>query len=305
MFKLILVLIAVLVLIIPSQAYFKDIGLGVRPMGMGGAYTALADDANASLWNSAGLSQIKKHEIMLAYASIYTGLKLELYNGDIDQLGHHFISYVRPLDSGGIGLSWNTFQSTFYDENTLCLSYGRRLFRSLYTGINLKRLEWSIDINDYSKLDDDISNIQTSRDGFTIDLGFLLKPKGKYTLGFSAENIFPVNLGLNTEEIVSTNLRSGIAYRVGIANIAKLLVLIDTTYRKRDHILDSRIGSELWLMQETTAIRLGLNSNSITSGLSYRLKLAKTIIQMDYAFIYSLTIENTYGSHRISLCLKI
>jgi long-subunit fatty acid transport protein len=35
---------------------FMKIGIGARPIGMGGAYTAVADDANALFWNPAGLA---------------------------------------------------------------------------------------------------------------------------------------------------------------------------------------------------------------------------------------------------------
>lgn len=34
-------------------------GLGARAMGMGGAYTAVADDGTAAYWNPAGISQVK------------------------------------------------------------------------------------------------------------------------------------------------------------------------------------------------------------------------------------------------------
>src|SRR5208283_5561127 len=39
---------------------FADDGISVRPTGMGGAYTAVADDADASWWNPAGLAFLNK-----------------------------------------------------------------------------------------------------------------------------------------------------------------------------------------------------------------------------------------------------
>ena len=35
-----------------------DLVLGARPQGLGGAYVALADDANGVYWNPAGLTNI-------------------------------------------------------------------------------------------------------------------------------------------------------------------------------------------------------------------------------------------------------
>jgi len=39
------------------SATFVDIGFGARPLGMGRAYTALAADANAVVWNPAGMKE--------------------------------------------------------------------------------------------------------------------------------------------------------------------------------------------------------------------------------------------------------
>ena len=42
-------------------------GLGVRAMGMGGAYTGVADDFTAVFWNPAGLAQIEQREVYVAF----------------------------------------------------------------------------------------------------------------------------------------------------------------------------------------------------------------------------------------------
>jgi hypothetical protein len=47
---------------------FADIGFGARPLGMGGAYSALAQDVNAILWNPAGIVEVKEFEATLTYA---------------------------------------------------------------------------------------------------------------------------------------------------------------------------------------------------------------------------------------------
>jgi hypothetical protein len=110
-----------------AQAYFKDLGVGARPMGMGGAYVAAADDGNAALWNAAGLAQLHRQEVTAMFAALYVGLGAKLHNEETDLLGYHFVGYIYPSKWGSFALSWNTFQSYFYDENTFCLSYGRRL----------------------------------------------------------------------------------------------------------------------------------------------------------------------------------
>ena len=46
-------------------------GIGPRAMGMGGAFTAVADDASAAYWNAAGLAQLTSYEISISSAPVY------------------------------------------------------------------------------------------------------------------------------------------------------------------------------------------------------------------------------------------
>lgn len=55
-----LALIAVCAL--PSMG---QLGVGTRAIGMGGAFTAIADDASAPYWNPAGLAKVKKFQFQL------------------------------------------------------------------------------------------------------------------------------------------------------------------------------------------------------------------------------------------------
>jgi len=74
---------------------FLNIGIGARPMGMGGAFGAVADDAFAAFWNPAGISLLDGKEIGLMYASLF-GL-----------VGSHVLSVVYPLNErAAVAVSW-------------------------------------------------------------------------------------------------------------------------------------------------------------------------------------------------------
>ena len=49
----------------------NSFGIGPRAIGMGGAFTAVADDASAAYWNVAGLAQLTSYEISLSSAPVY------------------------------------------------------------------------------------------------------------------------------------------------------------------------------------------------------------------------------------------
>jgi len=304
-YKLTFIIILLILVIDPSQAYFRDLGIGARPLGMGGAYTAIADDGNAVLWNSSGLAQIENREIIAMFAALYVGLGAKLYNEKTDNLGYHFICYANPSSSGSFAISWSTLQSQLYDENIFCFSYGMRLNDHLYAGLNLKNLGWRVGANEFTKFDKDIPNQGTSVNKFTIDLSALYKFDDGLSLGLSAENLIPANVGLNIKEEVPVNIRSGIAYRIDNFwyKSINLLPAIDIAYRFGEDI-DIRIGSEAWFMDEILGLRAGWNQTSVTSGLSFRFVSREWETQLDYAFVYPLTIQKNYGSHRISLKVK-
>jgi hypothetical protein len=75
---------------------FVEIGVGVRASGLGGAFTALADDGSAIYWNAAGISQLKRIEVSAMRAFLYNGLA-----------NYDHLTYCQPLPNDvTIGLSW-------------------------------------------------------------------------------------------------------------------------------------------------------------------------------------------------------
>ncbi len=81
-------------------AAFLDIGIGARALGMGGAYTSLADDGTAFYWNPAGLGFIDKTSLTGMY-----GPQFGLFDNPLGQF--HFLGLAQPLPMGAvISVNW-------------------------------------------------------------------------------------------------------------------------------------------------------------------------------------------------------
>jgi len=76
-------------------ADFLTLGVGARALAMGGAGTALSDNAYAPYWNPAGLGQLTRYEVSFMHSTL---------NGED---AYDFVSYIHPLKKrGAIGISW-------------------------------------------------------------------------------------------------------------------------------------------------------------------------------------------------------
>lgn len=71
-----------------ETASFLDIGVGGRALAMGGAHTALADDANALYWNPAGLAALEKRHATASHAELTVETR------------HDFLAYAQPTAQG-------------------------------------------------------------------------------------------------------------------------------------------------------------------------------------------------------------
>lgn len=80
---------------------FLTRGLGARPIGMGGAFTAVADDASAIAWNPGGLGQVPRVQAVVAYDAVGNDLGLSAAAAAVPLgIGVAAVS-VQVMDYGG------------------------------------------------------------------------------------------------------------------------------------------------------------------------------------------------------------
>jgi len=291
----------------PAQAYFLDAANGVRPAGMGDAFTGVADDANTVLFNPAGFARLSSYEFTGMYADLYHNFNPVLYTGQTDQLNYNFLSLAAPVAQiGTFGVSWTHLYSTFYKENVFTLSYGRNLVPGMLDfGLNAKFLEWLVEANDYST-DSDYYVGDRERLGLTADVGLLFTPFEGFTLGASADNVIPVSMGSSGSEKVPLMWRAGAAFKKRWQESAMNSVQFSLEWEQRGTLATPKAGLELWLLSESIGLRGGVNTDQASGGLSYRYHVPASPmdIQLDYAFGFPFHILGTAGSHRAGLTAR-
>src|SRR5262245_41323537 len=80
-----------------SGAAFLKIAAGARAAALGGAYTALADDASSILWNPAGMAKLEKAEVTATRSQW------------LQSADHDFLAGALPTEYGAFGLAITAF----------------------------------------------------------------------------------------------------------------------------------------------------------------------------------------------------
>ncbi len=234
------------------------IGGGARPLGMGGAYSAVADDADAMFINPGGLAGLKGPQAMAMFTSILQDVYYTEFCGAI------------PTDFGTVGMGYiatgtnniptsvegQTLPTDYYD-GMLLFTYSSPLARffeysrNVFVGANLKIYSrgWSGGINEFAS-------------GWSGDFGIKYVASPYLSFGLVRQNFVPVSLGSKIvwdneiEESLSGSTNVGVALR---SNLLKenLLFTMDydlPSFSGRPETV--HLGSE-WKMNEYLALRGG------------------------------------------------
>lgn len=261
---------------------FTDIQIGARPQGMGGAFVAVVDDANALYWNPAGIIQNSFVEIT-TMRGIPFGLKM-------DTLSNDYLAYAQPLSLRcGFGVSWMrnaakleqgvSKETSKMTEDTLALSFAMAANSKFYLGTTVKRLIIDTKIE--------------SGAGFGFDLGILYKPTNNISFGAMFRNL-ATDI---KDEKLSNTIRLGTALK-----FKKLLLAFDINSKKginkkEDTTYLFHFGAERKFGNHFV-LRVG---NNQSFNPSFGLGFIYNIWNLDYAYFKC----NDYldYSHRISLSM--
>jgi hypothetical protein len=272
----------------------NQIFVGARPLGLGEAYTAVADDGNSVYWNPAGMPTLRRLEFNSMYADLY----------GIQGLKNFYLSFVLPLTPRYyLGASWNHFgfddDELEYYTNKANLSFGAKAFGNLYLGANLKYLDTDARLDGFS---------EGKANGIGFDLGALyahpLKKTGflkQINLGLMAHDVGGTGITYGetnkTETVLPQNIRFGLSIYPKEEISCKWFALTDPllTFEFDDRF---HAGAETWLMN-VLGLRAGLQRDfhtdeSMTYSFGGSLRLPYVSMQVDYAYVIPPTLLPTH-----------
>jgi hypothetical protein len=260
-----------------GQAAFEFLDNGARPVAMGGAFCAVADDAHAPHYNSAGMGQVHGWKATIGYCQLFGLADLSLQN----------VSYIQPTRYGVLGLSAQRFGGDLYREAALGFSFAGRLRDNLFVGLSLRGLQLAIP---------GYGSDQT----LGIDLGVLAVMAPRLHWGLSVRNLNDGRLGRRGEEMPQV-LVMGFAFRPNsrlLLSTDLLQDIADVSVEKLatgGYPMELRLGQEfrLWL---PLTLRLGLQVRP--TRLSGGVGIRAGPFHLDYAYCSHQFLGPT---HHISL----
>jgi len=254
---------------------FAETGFGVRPSGMGQAYAAISNDANAFLTNPAGLLIGERPNFTGNYAKLY-GLVPSSYFGILYPLGNTYAIGGGFLFVGDDALSEYTMGVSFAFTFPNVPLVGREIyFDQMSFGITIKFRRASFGNNP----DGGENRVTGSGSGIAMDLGYILYTNQHLSLGLVVRDLFnkfhwdSSVSGEYTESIPAT-LRFGGAY-----NLDKLTIAFDL--RKALHTDTSNrfyIGAEMTIIPGAV-LRAGFSNNLGTADLNRRWSFGMSLIR--------------------------
>jgi len=295
-----------------TGATFLKIEAGARPVAMGAAFVAVADDANTTYWNPAGLAQLEDREITAMHSEWVEGIRYE------------FLGYVQPIKSEkrvhSFGASVMALYTTGLEERTtetiepegtfaaydiaVAGAYARKVGKSVCIGANLKLI--------HQRIED-----ETAWSG-AVDIGLLYTlsgprrkvSQGKLQLGFAVQNIGPGIKFIKESDPLPLNIKAGVARMLELKSIESRLTLAFDVNAPIDNVPNGHFGTEFVygkMKDIELAARVGYKTNTIKdlnalSGLSAGAGFVWKRMAIDYVWVPYGDLGNT---HRISLTIKI
>jgi hypothetical protein len=270
-----------------GPADFLSISVGGRPAALGGAYTALSEDAYAPVWNPAGLGHLAHTQA--------AGMHLEY----LDSIGYEFGAAALPLTaSDGLGFSIQYLHpksdvardATGADNGSLSshfaaytMAYGHGFTGGLSLGAAIKEVQASLG--------------GVSANAVAADLGARYRLNPQISLGASAVNLGGKMTFIQDSQSLPNAYHLGAAY----APVHGVNLAAETVYDGPSASTSLRLGAE-WSPAPLLALRLGYRSDGAAGGTLGGFATGVGLTALGQAFDYAWEPQGQLGdTHYFSM----
>ena len=279
--------------------YFMNEGTGARALGMGRAFTAVADDASAIYWNPAGLARARQEEVLFMHSQLFKG----------EDTRYESVSYAYTIGenitvgAGACQLYSGNF--TRRDDNNNPIGTFSDQNNAYFFGIAMHHAS-----NVSFGLTGKILNKQLdgfSANGYGADLGFMIRPFkllkslpiDQLTVGLLLQNVLPPHF----DRLILTDdfpflIRAGLAYRWAddITTVDHQLVAsIDV--QKSERTKDKYYAGVEYSYLRRISFRVGYDNGNYVGGVGGHLGA----VRLDYALSKNKDLDL---AHKLSLSYR-
>ncbi|MCD4829358.1 MAG: hypothetical protein K8R90_08055 [Candidatus Cloacimonetes bacterium] len=253
-----------------ALAMFDDYEPSPRARAMGGAYTAVASDANTAFYNPAGLVFLQ-NEARLGYSHIL--------DCDFIVLKTAALASILPRNFGTAAIAIQALDCDYLETNLdsekiYRLAHGFTLLDDVYSQVHVG---WSASLYHLAihGFGDDTA--------FGLDFGALAVLHQRTRLGFSVTNINAPKVGVDSRHELPQRLSAGVAYEPypGVLTTIELKKTFNTATESEDTITQYHAGCEVTLF-ERLFLRAGVRSQPSSYSMGMGLDVRGILI--DYAY---------------------
>jgi hypothetical protein len=302
---------------------FLAIGVGGRPLGMGGAYVSLVNDVSAGYWNPGALALIKYPQMLLMHDERFdnivnydygavaipfgpdVSLGLSIIRLGVDNVPNTQNALISSLNSSGYlgpGDRLDYSKITYFNaaDWAVFLTYSKRQTENFSYGVNMKVITRSIDYGNAW--------------GIGFDVGAIYSPFANFRVGTNLQDITTTFIAWNTgtKELITPTAKVGSSYDIPFLKTSRITPSIDFDVRFENrqfaslaHVgpvsFDPHAGIE-YGFKNLFAVRFGYNDvKQFTVGAG--IKLPK--LNIDYSFAKFDGNDQLGNTHRISVTFTL
>lgn len=304
---------------------FIAIGVGGRALGLGGAYSAIADDITAGYWNPAGLSSLMYPQVSLMHDERFAGLVNYDYGAVAIPVGTvttFAVSVIRlgvdnipNTQNAGIDVNgnplppdqWQNFDRldqsriTYFNSAdwAFYLSYAKKVKDNFSYGANLKVIRREMG--------------EASATGIGFDVAVKYLPYENIALGANLQDVTTTLIAWNngTNQLVTPTLKIGSAYFIdALSGRFTPAFDVDMRFENRKYSSNTHIGSMSFDFhsglefdfKNLVALRAGYSDiGSLNFGAGIHLPK----FDVDYSFVKFNNDDQLGNTHRISLTFTL